>query len=139
MAISLNYKVLMSGIEFFDDGQAINPFMGTGSKIDLNLARQEHSAIKTALESAGVEVVTVPAPNLCQDGVYTANWALVRGDKAVMARLPNARQAEEPYAEATLDALGKSIIHLPENSKFSGQGDALTCGDYLFCGSHIPL
>jgi len=27
------------------------------------------------------------------------------------------------------------VIHVPDGLKFSGQGDALACGDYLFCGS----
>jgi N-dimethylarginine dimethylaminohydrolase len=31
--------------------------------------------------------------------------------------------------------LGKEVIHVPNGLKFSGQGDALACGDYLFCGS----
>jgi len=77
----------------------------------------------------------VPSPTDSQDGVYTANWALVRGDKAVLARLPSARKTEEAYAEKILISLGKEVIHVPNNLKFSGQGDTLACGNYLFCGS----
>ena len=130
----MNKKVLMSGVEWFDDAAAINPFMDACTVIDRDKARIEHDAIHSALESAGVEVVRVPAPERCQDGVYTANWALVRGDKAVMARLPNARKAEEAYAEKVLRDLGKEIYHVPDGLHFSGQGDALPCGNYLFTG-----
>ncbi len=31
--------------------------------------------------------------------------------------------------------LGLEVVYVPEGLKFSGQGDALACGDYLFCGS----
>lgn len=126
----------MSGVDFFDDGAPINPLMTQQAAIDLTEAAAEHGRIRTALESAGVTVHKVTPPADCQDGVFTANWALVRGDKAVMARLPNARKGEEPYAAEVLKDYGKEIIWLPEHiEKFSGQGDSLPCGDYLFCGS----
>ena len=50
-----------------------------------------------------------------------------------MATLPNMRKGEEPYAEQTLKALGFETIKAPY--RFSGQGDALPCGNYLLCGS----
>lgn len=126
----------MSGVDYFDDGQAINPFMDSSVKIDLEAAAQEHAAIRQALESAGVTVYQVPPPQGCQDGVYTANWALVRGDTAVMARLPSARKGEEAYAAQILEQqFGKRLVYVPDGLRFSGQGDALPCGPYLFCGS----
>ena len=125
----------MSDAINFDDAAAINPYMGDAGPIDKTVAQQEHDAIQTALKMAGVTVTQVPSPVGCQDGVYTANWALIHGNKAIMARLPNARQAEEAYAEAVLKALGKEIVVVPGNLRFSGQGDALPCGRYLFCGS----
>lgn len=132
----INQTVLMSGVDYFDDSAAINPFMDSSVAIDRKVASVEHAAIKSALEKSGVKVVQIKPPQDCQDGVYTANWALVRRGKAVMARLPNARQAEEAYAARVLKGLGKEIILVPEGLRFSGQGDALPCGDYLFCGSN---
>lgn len=132
---ALNKTVLMSGVEYFDDSAPINPFMNASEPIDRERARQEHQQIKEALEHAGVTVVQVAAPKDCQDGVYTANWALVRGDTAVVASLPNARKAEEAFAVQTLTKLDKKIVRLPEGLKLSGQGDSLPCGDYLFAGS----
>lgn len=131
----INQTVLMSGVDYFDDGFAINPYMGSNEPINLSRAKTEHDNIKSALESAGVEVVQVLPPADCQDGVYTANWALCRGNKAVMSSLPDQRKGEQPYAEETLRNLGKEIIHLPSQLRFSGQGDALPCGDLLFTGS----
>lgn len=131
-----NHTVLMSGVDYFDDSAPINPLMTQASAIDLTEAAAEHGRIREALQSIAVTVHTVEPPKDCQDGVFTANWALVRGDKAVMARLPNARKGEETYAAEVLQRFGKQIIWLPDEiEKFSGQGDALPCGDLLFCGS----
>jgi N-dimethylarginine dimethylaminohydrolase len=130
----INTSILMSDANNFSINQAINPYYHQ-VPVNKNKAIQEHANIRELLIKYGVKITTVPSPVNCQDGVYTANWALVRGDKAVLARLPNARQAEESYAEKILTSLGKKIIHVPTGLKFSGQGDALACGDLLFCGS----
>jgi len=129
-----NGRVLMSDADHFSTDQPINPYYND-SPVDVTRATHEHASIHDALIQAGIDVVKVSSPTSSQDGVYTANWALVRGDTAVLARLPNARKAEESYAENVLIGLGLKVIHVPENLKFSGQGDALACGEYLFCGS----
>ena len=130
----INNRVLMSDANNFSTDQPINPYYHH-SPLDLDAARVEHEAIHKLLVQAGIEVIQVASPTDSQDGVYTANWALVRGDKAILARLPSARKAEEDYAEEVLTDLGKTVIRVPNNLRFSGQGDALPCGDYLFCGS----
>lgn len=135
MSHRINTQVLMSGADYFSNAAAINPFMHTNEAIDRTKAQQEHDHIREALHKAGIEVIKVAPPKDCQDGVYTANWALTRGNKAVIAKLPNARKNEESYAEQVLKDLGKEIIHIPVE-RFSGQGDALPCGNILFMGSH---
>jgi len=126
----------MSGADFFGDQDAINVLMDDRIPVDVDKAKQEHASIKAALEAAGVKVVQVAAPADCQDGVYTANWALVRGGTAVMSRLPNKRQPEEAYALQALQDQGLVTKTLPPAvSRFSGQGDALPCGDILFTQS----
>ncbi|MFZ1323652.1 MAG: hypothetical protein WAQ57_00645 [Candidatus Saccharimonadales bacterium] len=131
----INSKVLMSGADYFSDTQAINAYMDAHVAVDIGKAAEEHNAIRMSLESAGTEVIKIQPPSGCQDGVYTANWALTRGQKAVMSRLPDARKDEEAFAAAELHRLGFDIITVPNNWRFSGQGDALPCGNYLFCGS----
>lgn len=130
----INKTVLMSDARNFSAEQAINPYY-FDAHTDTDVAQKEHDSIREALTSAGVEVLTTKSPKDSQDGVYTANWALVRGDKAVLASLPNVRKTEEAYAKKVLEKLGKKVIKVPKGLKFSGQGDALACGNYLFCGS----
>lgn len=131
---ALNSVVLMSDANHFNIDQPINPYYNQKT-VDYNLANQEHNNLEKILINAGVNVVTVPSPIDCQDGVYTANWALVRNKKAVLSCLPNARKNEERHAEKMLSSFGIEVIKLPDDLKFSGQGDALACGDLLFCGS----
>lgn len=132
----MNSQILMSGAEYFSDQYAINAYMDSRVPVNVEKAVAEHAAIRQALETAGIKVIAVPAPEGCQDGVYTANWALVRGNKALMSVLPNKRAAEMPYAEKVLRDLGKEIVKLPEGIRFSGQGDALPCGNRVFVGSN---
>jgi N-dimethylarginine dimethylaminohydrolase len=131
----INTHVLMSGAEYFDDGYAINAHMDDKIPVDVDNAIREHADIAHCFEQAGISVTKVPAPVDCQDGVYTANWALISGKKAIMANLPNAREGEEPYAEKILVDLGYQTVKLPKDIRFSGQGDALPCGKYLFVGT----
>ncbi len=125
----------MSGAEYFDDGYAINAHMDDKIPVDVQKAITEHAEIQSCFEKAGIEVVKVDAPVGCQDAVYTANWGLVRDDKVVMSNLPNIRQPEEEIAIEILKKQGKTVIKLPPEVHFSGQGDALPCGDYLFVGT----
>ena len=127
---------MMSGVEGFGVLE-LNPQSHEEIQPDLARATAEYAEIKRLLESAGIRIVRVEPPRGedCQDGVYTANWALVRGDKAILANLPNKRRGETPFAEKYLREQGKEIIRVPEHLRFSGQGDCLACGDLLFCGS----
>lgn len=132
--ISLNSSILMSDANYFSTDQQINPYYDA-SVVDLDKAIDEHATVHRMLLQAGINVVKVSSPVDSQDGVYAANWALVRGNKAVLAHLPDVRRTEEAYAEKILTGLGIEVIHVPDGLKFSGQGDALACGNYLFCGS----
>ena len=125
----------MSGADYFDDSYAINPYMDEKVAIDTQKATAEHQNIQQLLESIGVTVSKVAPPKDCQDGVYTANWALCNNGVAVLSRLPGPRKNEEPYAQQALEALGLKTVQIPEELRFSGQGDALPCGDLLFAGS----
>lgn len=130
----INRTVLMSDALNFSAEQAINPYYSDPHTDDVK-AQAEHDSIHADFEQAGMKVIRVPSPPTSQDGVYTANWALIRGNKAVLARLPDVRKSEEEWARQHLMNLGLEVVYVPEGLKFSGQGDALACGDYLFCGS----
>ena len=130
----INSKLLVSSAEYFANNFKINPYY-TKENIDIKKACEEHATIINCFKKAGIEVIKISAPQNCQDGVYTANWALIKGQTAIMSRLPKARQAEEPYARVCLEKLGFHCLEVPTGCLFSGQGDSLKIGNYLFAGS----
>lgn len=130
----MNKHLLVSDANNFSVEQPINPYYGT-EKLDKIRAVREHNSVLELFRRANIKVTQVASPDNCQDGIYTANWALVRGQNAVLARLPNARKNEEDYAENVLRKLGKNVVRVPDNFKFSGQGDSLPVGKYLLAGS----
>lgn len=129
----INQTVLMSGADYLSV-EELNPYSHKTIQPDINKAKQEHLEIRKAFEQAGIDVVKVDPPKGCQDGIYTANWGLCWRGKIMLSSLPNMRQSEEPYAREVLESLGCELLTPP--FKFSGQGDALPCGDYLFVGSN---
>ncbi|MDR0957056.1 MAG: amidinotransferase [Candidatus Nomurabacteria bacterium] len=130
----LNAKVLISGADFFALDQPINPYYDS-KPVNVPEAKAEHRTILENFYKAEIEILQVTPPANSQDGVYTANWGLVRNGKVVLSRLPNARKNEEKYAEAVFRQLGLEVIHAPEDWRFSGQGDSLPCGNFLLSGS----
>ena len=128
----INRKVLMSGAKYFRV-EELNPYSNHNHQPDVDLAIKEHETVKNSLIQGGISVVSVDPPSGCQDGIYTANWALCWKGKAVLSSLPNRRQAEEPFARETLKSMGYEPIKPPH--RFSGQGDALPVSNYLFVGS----
>lgn len=123
----------MSGVDYFSDEFAINAHMGPVSEINTTKVTKEHHSIEKSLEKAGIEVIKVNPPENCQDGVYTANWGLCKDNKVILSNLPNKRKTEEKYAKEQLEKLGLETISCPY--RFSGQGDALPCGEFLFMGT----
>ena len=134
MIEKINKTVLMSGAQYMNNDSPINAYMAD-EPFNVELAITQHQAIKAALQTAGITVINTPPPADCQDGIFTANWALVRGDKALLSSLPTVRRPEMAYAKQVLESLGKQVFELPEGVKFSGQGDALPCGNYVFAGT----
>ena len=130
----INQKLLVSGTDYFNNTAHINPYYTT-DPIDLAKAAQEHTLLINCFKQAGIEIIQVPPPPDCQDGVYTANWAIVMGDTAIMSNLPTVRQPEQPYARQILENLGLNCINPTAPHLFSGQGDSLICGHRLFAGS----
>lgn len=127
----INQTVLMSGPDYFAV-EELNPYSHKEDQPDLSKTRLEYDEIKSALISAGVTIHAVESPEGCQDGIYTANWALCRGGRAILASLPNMRSKEERHARKALEDQGIEVI--PSPYRFSGQGDALPCGNLLFAG-----
>jgi N-dimethylarginine dimethylaminohydrolase len=128
----VNSELLVSDTRHYRIDYEINPYMSTAVQPDPESAATEHAAIVAAHRAAGRIVHHIPAAPECPDMVYTANAALVRGDRAVLGSPPGPRQHEIPYFRAWLQAHGYDVLDAPY--PFSGQGDALPCGDLVLAG-----
>ncbi len=106
--------------------KGINAHEHTTDQPNVAAAVLEHRAAVAAYRTAGITVEQIASPDDCQDGVFTANWGLTWGGKALLSRLPNLRQAEEMYADLALRKLGFQTQRA--SVLFSGQGDALIIG-----------
>jgi N-dimethylarginine dimethylaminohydrolase len=104
----------------------INPWMsghiGATSNV---LATSQWSAFRDILASFS-QIELLPAVPGLPDLVFTANAAVLRGNRAVLSsfRHPE-RQQEEPHLAAWLTAQGFDFLTLPREIHFEGAGDAL--------------
>ncbi len=128
----MNTVLLMSDARYFRVDYVINPYMDTAVQPDPAAAAAEHDALVRAHLAAGRKVELLPSAPECPDMVYTANAAVVRGRRAVLANLPPERRAETPYHREWFSGNGFEVIQSPY--EFSGQGDALACGNLLLAG-----
>ncbi|HEX6967784.1 MAG TPA: arginine deiminase-related protein [Micromonosporaceae bacterium] len=125
----MNRELLVSDAKHFRIDYEINPYMHTEMQPDPVAAVAEHEAIVAAHRAAGRHVEYLPSALECPDMVFTANAAVVRGDRAVLGYPPPERKAEVPYFKEWLLRSGFDVVEAPY--PFSGQGDALACGDLL--------
>ncbi|MBD0420492.1 amidinotransferase [Streptomyces sp. TRM S81-3] len=128
----MNSELLVSDASHFRVDYEINPYMDTAVQPDAQAALAEHRAIVAAHLAAGRTVEYLPSAPECPDMVFTANAAVVRGGRAVLGCPPPQRKAEIPYVQEWLAGRGFEVVEAPY--PFSGQGDALACGDLLLTG-----
>jgi N-dimethylarginine dimethylaminohydrolase len=131
-APALNTHLVVSDAAHFRVDYEINPYMDADAQPDPAAAVAEHAAIVQAHRGAGRTVEYVPSVPHCPDMVFTANAALVAGDTAVLGDLPGPRRPETPHHRAWLRRRGLEVLDAPY--PFSGQGDALACGELLLAG-----
>jgi N-dimethylarginine dimethylaminohydrolase len=125
LTFPFNRHILVSDARYLEP-KGINAFENTQDQPDTAAAIAEHESCVAGFKKLGIAVEQVPGPTDCQDGVFTANWGLTWNGRALLSNLPNARKAEEPFAEAALKQLGFETKR--SSVLFSGQGDAMIIG-----------
>jgi len=118
------------GIEY-----EINPWMDRARKADPVLARQQWDGLRGKLQELGCAVELMGPQAGLPDMVFTANAGLLVGNQFILSRFTHPERAgEEPWFEKWFADRGYEIRRLEKNLYFEGEGDALFCGDVLFCG-----
>jgi N-dimethylarginine dimethylaminohydrolase len=129
----MNTNLLVSDTWHYRIDYEINPYMSVGVQPDPRRAATEHHGIVGAHRRAGRAVEYIASAPECPDMVFTANTAVVVGDRAVLGRPPDPRLPEIPYVRSWLQLRGYEVLDAPY--AFSGQGDALRCGSMLLAAS----
>lgn len=123
----INQTILMTDPEHIGVA-GINAYEDVHHGPERAAALEQFAGIQAALRAAGIHIKQLVSPAGCQDGVYTANWAVTYHGRALLSRLPNARQGEEAYAGQALTELGFKTRRPADY--FSGQGDTLLFNDH---------
>jgi N-dimethylarginine dimethylaminohydrolase len=124
--------------DFYGIEYEINPWMSRSRNSDSQLARAQWQELCAKLESLGAKVELVAPRKGLPDMVFTANAGLVAGRRVFLARFRHKeRQGEETVFEQWFAEHGFTVEKLPAGKFFEGEGDALFCGENLFCGYRL--
>lgn len=132
-------KILMCPPDYYGIKYEINPWMNVEIQSDRKVAtKQWNNLYKILKEDLGVDVKLVQPKEDVPDMVFTANAAVMHGNKAVIAKFKfEQRQPEEKYFKDWFEQNGYEIITLPDEMAFEGAGDALYLNGVLYSG-YIP-
>ena len=128
-------KLLLCPPDFYGIEYEINPWMSRSQGADVPLARVQWQRLHETLRGLGCDIeLLAPQPKL-PDMVFTANAGLLVGRKFIRSNFRFAeRRGEEAHFEKWFADHGSEIVRLPDGLFFEGEGDALFCGEVLFCG-----
>jgi N-dimethylarginine dimethylaminohydrolase len=130
-----NPTILMCAPEYYGIEYEINPWMNQQRQADHELAVQQWNAFRDILRSLGVTVEQLEPVAGLPDLVFTANAALIYGNRAIISRFRHPqRQGEEEHDQRWLAEHGFHVECLAEDLYFEGAGDALFCGRTLLAG-----
>lgn len=127
--------LLMCPPDYYDLRYEINAWMHLENKPELPLAAQQWQTLyEHARRLASVELMP-PTPE-CPDIVFTANGGLMVGNSRVLlSRFRHAeRRPEEPHFRRWFEKQGYTVLLMPENCAFEGEGDILPAGERWLAG-----
>ena len=128
-------NLLLCPPDYYGIEYEINPWMDRARNALPEVAQDQWCRLRDTLQSLGCAIELI-APQLnLPDMVFTANAGLVAGKNFIRSnfRFPQ-RQWEASHFEKWFAANDYGILRLPDGLIFEGEGDALFCGDVLFCG-----
>jgi N-dimethylarginine dimethylaminohydrolase len=121
--------------DFYGIHYVINPWMNVTRPAEHDAAVKQWKALRQILVDAGATIAEVSPVEGLPDMVFTANAALVYGNRAIVSKFRHPqRQGEEKHFRQWFAAHGWETIDSPVSFAFEGAGDALFCGDTLYAG-----
>ena len=131
----MNRTLLLCPPEYYGIEYEINPWMHKERGADRPVTAMQWRTLYETLLQLGAEVELIaPRPGL-PDMVFTANAGLVVDQRAIVSNFRHKeRQGETEHFGRWFERRGFEVVRLHEGLIFEGEGDALFCGDVLFCG-----
>lgn len=127
--------ILMCPPDFYGIHYVINPWMNLTRPAEHDVACDEWRRLRDALVGAGAAISEMTPVEGLPDMVFTANAALIYGQRAVVAHFRHPqRQGEEEHFRHWLREHSLETLDSPAECSFEGAGDALFCGDTLYAG-----
>lgn len=135
----MSEKILMCAPDYYGIKYEINPWMNVEIQSDHKKAQEQwNNLYKILKDDLGADVRLVEPREDVPDMVFTANAAVMYGNKAVIAKFKfPQRQPEEAYFAKWFVENGYEVITLPDEMSFEGAGDALYLNGVLYSG-YIP-
>ncbi len=128
-------RVLLCPPDYYGIEYEINPWMDRRRNADQALARAQWQQLHDTLKALDCQVERIPAQPRLPDMVFTANAGLVAGRRFIRSNFRfSQRRGEEEHFENWFADHGYEVLRLPDSLFFEGEGDALFCGEVLFCG-----
>lgn len=113
----------------------INPWMDLKITPDRGQAEAQWAGLHDLLFSLGCRIELAPGQPGLPDMVFTANAGLVLHSRVVLSRFrPRERRGETEYFQEWFREKGFTLLSLPTDVYFEGEGDALRAGGTLFTG-----
>lgn len=132
-------KILMCSPEHYGIKYEINPWMNIDVQSDNKKAKEQwQNLYKILKDDLKADVRLVEPREDVPDMVFTANAAVMYGNKAIIAKFKfPQRQPEEKYFADWFKENGYEVITLPDGMAFEGAGDALYLDGVLYSG-YVP-
>ena len=128
-------KLLLCPPDYYGIEYEINPWMDRTHNANPVLARAQWQKLHDTLQSLGCQIELIAPQQKLPDLVFTANAGLVVGQKFIRSNFRfSERRGEEAHFEKWFADHEYKIVRLPDGLFFEGEGDALFCGETLFCG-----
>ena len=117
---------LMCAPDLYDVDYVINPWMeGNLHRSSRDRAHAQWLELHTELARIARVLLIEPVAG-SPDMVFTANAGLVHGDTVAISRFHHPeRQGEEPHFRRWFAGAGYTLVELPRETPFEGEGDAL--------------
>lgn len=126
-------RYAMTPPTYFAVEYAINPWMDTGTPVDVGLAQAQWENLYQTYLRLGHHVDVIEPEAGLPDMVYAANGGFIAKDAAIVARFRFAERAGESRAYARwMSALGYRPVYTRHVNE--GQGDLLQVGDIVLAG-----